>query len=170
MSAVVFNIQALNLLPLLSMLNLVLGIVRHSLEMSSFSNPFACLSHHKTSLRGAVQDYVLNFNSLQFQIEDIVTETLDLIEQLISSLNGRRVLGRLVAKVNYTHINSMTNEENDRSYHFPSYSSEEIEDVEDFYTRHMTKIISRMDSFNKNGSNLMIKNVEHIHIQLSVKS
>ena len=139
--------------------------------MNSFSNSFACLSHHKSSLRGVVQDYVLNFNSLQFQIEDtIVTATLELIEQLVSSLNGKRVLGRLVAKVNYTHINSLTNETSDRAYHFPSYSLEEIEDVEDFYTRHMTKIIMRMDSFNNNGSNLMIKNIEHIHIQLSIKS
>lgn len=135
-----------------------------------FDNAFASLCHHRTSVRGVVQDYVLNFNEQQLVLEEIVTKTSELVKQLIESFHESRcVLGRLVAKVNYVHFNAITNEEEIRAYHFPSYSSEEIENVDEFFVKHMTKIASRMDSFHSHGSNLVIKNIEHIHIQLTLK-
>ena len=135
--------------------------------MSTFSNSFACLCHHKTSLKGTVQDFVINFNKAQYHIENIIWETAELIQQLVASFKGKRVRGRLIAKVNFIHFNSETNTEEIRPYHFPSYRAEEIEDVEEFFVGHMTKIASRLDSFHKNGSNLRIKNIEHIHIELA---
>ena len=71
-------------------------------------------------------------------------------------------------KVNFIHFNSQSDEQSLRTYYFPSYKAEQIEDVEDFYVRHMTKIASRLDSFNHNGSNLVIENVECIFIQLTL--
>ena len=138
--------------------------------MSSFINSHACLSHHKTSIRGKVQDYVISFNENQHDLNEIVNQTSQLVEQLFSSFSGKRVSGRLIAKVNFTHFNSETQQVSNRAYHFPSYATEEVNDVEDFFIRHMMKIASRMDSFNVNGSNLVIKNIEHIHIQLTFLS
>lgn len=136
--------------------------------MDSITNSFASLCHHKTSMRGAIQDYVINFNSKQLVLEEIVLQTSELVKRLIESFKGRHVLGRLVAKVNFIHINSVTNVEEIRAYHFPSFSTEEIEDAREFFIKHMSKIASRMDSFNANGSNLVIRDIEHIHIQLTV--
>ena len=135
--------------------------------MTSFSTSFACLQHHKDSLRGKVKDYVISFNNPQQDIEAMTEDTFEVVRQLFLTFNDRRICGRLVAKVDYFQLNSEQQTVNERSYHFPSYSSEEIEDVYDFFVRHMTKIASRMDSFNANGSNLLIKKIEHIHIQLS---
>ena len=56
----------------------------------------------------------------------------------------------------------------ERFYHFSSYQSEKVYDVNDFFERHMTKIASRFDSFNTNGSNLLIKNIAHIHVLLTL--
>lgn len=138
--------------------------------MLSFDNTFASLCHHRTSVRGVIQDYVLNFNEQQLVLEEIVSKTSELVKQLIETFHESRVvLGRLVAKVNYAHFNAITNEEEIRAYHFPSYSAEEIENVDEFFVKHMTKIASRMDSFHSHGSNLVIKNIEHIHIQLTIK-
>jgi hypothetical protein len=139
--------------------------------MLSFNNTFAKLCHHRTSVRGVIQDYVLMFNERQLVLEEIVAKTTELVKQLIDSFfhGNHCVLGRLVAKVNYVHFNAITNDEEIRAYHFPSYSAEEIENVDEFFVKHMTKIASRMDSFHSHGSNLVIKNIEHIHIQLTVK-
>ena len=134
----------------------------------SFFNVLGCLCHHKTSLNDVVQDFILKFNAKQSNIDDIVLETVDLIQQLIASFNGKRVKARLIAKVNFTHLNPVINDETNRYYHFPSYQAEKLEDVEDFVVRHMTKIARRIDAFNHEGSNLVIKNIEHIHIQLTV--
>lgn len=138
--------------------------------MNSIINSHACLSHHKTSVRGKIRDYVMSFNDKQDDLNEIVNRTSELVEQLFSSFNDKRVSGRLVAKVNFNHLNSETQQVSERAYHFPSYASEEVIDVEDFFIRHMMKIASRMDSFNENGSNLVIKNIEHIHIQLTFLS
>lgn len=138
--------------------------------MACFSNSFACLKHHKTSLKGTVKDYVFNFNLVEYHLESIVQKTATLLHQLIDSYDGKHLLGRLIAKVNFVHINPMTNEEELRPYHFASYKSEKIEDVDEFYVSHMKKIASRLDTFTSNGSNLVIRNIEHIHIQLSVVS
>lgn len=135
--------------------------------MSIICNSFAWLCHHKTSLRRAVQDFIISFNSVQSDIENVIWETVELIQKLVSSFNGKRLAGRLIAKINFLHINPETNREEVRSYHFTSYKSEEIENVEEFFVRHMSKIAHRLEMFAKNGSNLVIKNIEHIHIQLS---
>lgn len=134
----------------------------------NFFSALGCLCHHKASHRGVVQDFIINFNATQSNIEDILWETVELIQQLIYSFNGNRVKARLIAKVNFTHLNPVNENETIRYYHFPSYQTEEIEDVEDFIVRHLTKIASRIDAFNHEGSNLVIKNIEHIHIQLTV--
>ena len=136
--------------------------------MSTFSNSFASLSYYKSSLKGTVEDYVISFNATQFVIEDTIWETSELVHKLIASFKGKRVFGRLIAKINFVHFNSETNQEEIRHYHFPSYRAEEIEDVDEFFVGHMTKIASRLDTFTSNGSNLVIKNIERIHIQLSV--
>lgn len=135
---------------------------------TTFANSFASLCHHKTSIKGIVQDYVIKFNESQLAIENIISKTTELVKQLIDAFNGKQVLGRLVAKVNFIHLNSITQEEEIRTYHFPSFSVEKIVDVEDFFVKHMTKIGNRLHSFNTNGSNLIIKNIEHIHVQLTV--
>lgn len=136
--------------------------------MSIICNSFAWLAHHKTSLKGAVQDYMISFNSEQTDIQHVLWETVELIQKLVSSFNGKRIVGRLIAKINFVHFNPETNREELRSYHFPSYKAQEIKYVEDFFVDHMNKIGSRLDAFNMNGSNLVIKNIEHIHIQLSI--
>ena len=132
----------------------------------SFRNDCAYLNFHKQSLKGVVQDYQISFNEEQSNIERIVPLTLDLFQQLVHSMQDKAPLHvRLIAKVNFIHLNNLTLKEDKRSYHFVSYKMERVDDVDDFYQRHMQKIASRLDSFNVNGSNLLIKNIPHIHIQ-----
>ena len=136
--------------------------------MTSFSNQFAHVCHHKTSVKGRVQDFIIKFNTLQRDIENIIPETFELIDKLFHSLEVRRICARLIAKVNFKHVNVISNEQTSRTYHFPSYQSEQIVDPLDFYVRHMTKIASRLDSFTENGSNLTIDCIECIFIQLTI--
>ena len=51
-------------------------------------------------------------------------------------------------------------------YYFPSYQAEEIIDVEDFVSRHLVKIAQRMEASSQNGSNLKIKNIQHIFVNV----
>lgn len=135
--------------------------------MTSFSTSFACLQHHKDSLRGKVKDYVISFNEPQQDIEVMTEATFEVVKQLLLTFEDRRICGRLIAKVDYFHFNNEQGDVTERSYHFPSYSSEEITNAYAFFKRHMLKIASRIETFNCNGSNLLIKKIEHIHIQLT---
>ena len=135
----------------------------------SFRSECAYLGFYKQSLNGRVRDYIVSFNENQTEILDLLEMTWELFEQLVQSFPPHKLLrARLVAKVNFIHVNSVTNEMEQRCYHFASYKTELVIDPDDFYKRHMTKIASRLDEFNRSGSNLMIKNIEHIHILFSI--
>ena len=73
----------------------------------------------------------------------------------------------MVAKLHFYHFGE--NEVQDRYYHFGSYSSEQVNDPKEFFQRHMLKISQRLDEFNSHGSNLVLKTISHIHIQLTFK-
>ena len=134
------------------------------------SNAFGQLCFHRQSLRGRVQDYVINFNEEQCDMETMVGKTYDLFQTLLQHFNDRQVKARLIAQVNYLRMNDQHEVTGNEDYHFASYSLELVQDPKDFYERHMNKIISRMDSFHQNGSRLMISHIKHIHIALAVAS
>ena len=73
---------------------------------------------------------------------------------------------RLVAKVEFEHI--LTSE--CRSYYIGSFSSEVVEETRDLFERHMMKISQRLSNFSEHGSNLVIKRICCIFIQLSCKA
>lgn len=131
---------------------------------TSLSNDCAFLKLYKRSQKGTVHDYCISFKSEQQDIAHVLSITKDLFLKLMSK---QFLKARLVAKVCFIHFNNITNETEERYYHFPSYQSEAVSNAEEFYQRHMEKIASRLDSFNKGGSSLVIKNIEHIHILLS---
>ena len=136
--------------------------------MSSFTNDFANLSLHRKSIRGTTQDYVIKFKSIKHDFLKIAVETSELIEQLLLSFGDSQVKGRLIAKVNFEHFNLVKETTDERSYYFPSYGSENIVEIRDFFDRHLMKIASRLDSFTVDGSSLIIKNIDCIFVQLSV--
>ena len=135
--------------------------------MEKYSNEHADLCFYKSSLKGAVQDYVISFREQEKAIEPIIDKTLTLVKQLFDKFKDKYVKARLIAKINYFHVNDKDTVDI-QSYHFPSYRAEAVYDVEDFFTRHLMKIVSRLDTFNANGSNLLIDRIEHIHIALTI--
>ena len=141
------------------------------IEMESVSNVNGKLCHYKTSLRGVVHDYIITFNSEECDIRCVTEKTYELFEKLIKHFQNSQssIACRLVAKVNVIHVNEVTDEMMERSYFFPSFKTEcIINDVLDFYTRHMLKIAERLEYFHANGSNFQLKNIESIHILLTL--
>lgn len=134
----------------------------------TFRNDCASLDLHRLSLRGKVKDYIFTFNEEQTDMGEVLHLTLGLFRQLIESYADQSLTARLVAKVRFIHMNNVTNEEEERYYHFSSYQSEKVVNVDEFFNRHMAKIVSRLDSFNVNGSNLLIKNIAHLHVLLTL--
>lgn len=95
-------------------------------------------------------------------------ETIILFEKLVDNFPSVKLKARLVAKVNFLHFNNEKVMTEERSYHFPSYSSEEVVDPKEFFIRHMLKIGKYLDNFNERGSNLLLKNIEHVHVLLTL--
>ena len=116
------------------------------------------LSLHKQYFGGAAQDFVIRFKKVETSIEDIITMSSSAVTELFERyrMRGKIIKGRLVARVMYTAMNSKESV----LYYHPSFRSELIKDGERFYTDHMLKIAQRMDSFNRNGSSLVINNIE----------
>ena len=133
----------------------------------SFSNDCGTLGFHKQSLKGAVQDYVIEFKQNQVDIAIIVGDTYELFSKLMEKFNDKIVRARLVAKMHFYHFGK--EEVQDRFYHFGSYSSEVVNEPREFFERHMMKISQRLDQFNSHGSDLVLKTISHIHIQLSFR-
>ena len=134
----------------------------------SFHHSCANLKFHKRSFEGVFQDFIISFDEERTDIFKALNNTYDLFQQLIqTNFKNRTVCVRFVAKINFRPVNQETRKTDERSYHFPSNSCEEVYDVQDFYERHMTKIAECSHDFNE-ASNLLIKNIAHIHILLSL--
>ena len=134
--------------------------------MALASNDFGTVCLYKTSLNKRVIDYAISFNGDEHDFDLLIHKTYDLFMAIMKQHEGKRIFGRLVAKVNFIHVD-LNEDDNVRSYHFPSYATHEIEMPHDFFNRNMMKIASRLNDFNKEGSNLLLKNIEHIHILIS---
>ena len=128
------------------------------------------LCHYKTSIRGVVHDYIITFKEEECDIHCVIDKTYDLFQKLIEKFQDRIILCRLITRVNFIHNNELTGEQTERFYHFPSSKSEVVENALEFYKEHMYRIANRLEFFHVNGSNLQIKNIESIHIQLTFKS
>ena len=95
-------------------------------------------------------------------------KSFHLFKQLMENFKETTVKARLIAQINFLRMNDKHEVIGNEDYHFTSYSQETVSDVEEFYERHMQKIASRLDSFHENGSRLLINQIKHIHIALSV--
>ena len=130
-----------------------------------YSNGHVTLSLHKESFKGRVKDYVIRFYDEQYCPQAIANIAFSTVGDLIKDFHTRGVTvsGRLVACVQYVHIFN----EDERTYYHPSYTSNIIGDVEDFFYTHMLKIGERMQDFNTYGSSLQIKSIKEIHLQIT---
>ena len=137
-------------------------------KMLSFSNEFGGINYHKSSLRGAVIDYIITFNEHQNDLQTIIQKTYEIFQELFKYYERKRIKARLIVKANYIRPTRSDDEDTTTlGIHFPSLQSEEVSDVEDFFNRHMSKILTRMDTFHEKGSNLILENIEYVYIELS---
>ena len=131
-----------------------------------FSNDFATLTEYRASTRKQLVDYVIRFHSQQIDIQQVIKHTFDIVKQLVEMYqhDDKTIKGRMVALVHY--VNVVT--EKSVSYFHSSCQSEIIDNVNDFFYTHMLKIAERMENMNQNGSNLMVENIQEIHLHISV--
>ena len=131
-------------------------------------NDYASLSHHRDSLKGAVIDFKICFKHRQYTVRDVIHIASHLVKELIDAFHREdlTVRGNLVARVMYVR----TSTEEEVVYHHSSCPSEIIDDAEDFFVTHMMAIAERLDSWNRNGSNLLIKDIELIYVQLNIQN
>ena len=110
---------------------------------------------------------MIRFHSEQDNLDVIVKHTFQVVKELVDYYHyekGETTSGRLVALVKYFHIDK----EEIVSYYHPSYQAEVIEEADNFYFHYMLKICERMENFNHQGSNFIMKNVQEIHFHISV--
>lgn len=131
------------------------------------SNDVADVCEYKTSLKGMFTDYIVTYHRDEMDIVFVLNSTYELFLSIIGLYNKHDVAGRLVAKVNFLQLNQETNEETVYPFHFTSLKTEQIFDPKDFFTRHMYKIAERLDNFCSEGSNLILKNISHVHIHIT---
>ena len=141
------------------------GLNMSTATLAPISNDCGTLCLHKQSTTGKLQDYVITFHKEERDIELVIGQTKDLFLKLIQTFEKKVIMARLVMKIHFQHVNE---EVEDRFFHFGSYSTEVVHDPDEFFTRHMYKIAQRLDEFNHHGSNLVIKAISHIHIQLTL--
>ena len=129
-----------------------------------FSNAHARLVHHRNSLRAS--DYRIDFLHATDTIEAAIEAGGALAEKLVGHLHAqdRTVKGCLVARVTYVRLST----EEEVVYYHTSSPAEVIDDATEFFIAHMLKIGERMATLHANGSNLLIKAITCIHMQITV--
>ena len=130
-----------------------------------FSHDDATLLHYKTCFNGLLNDYVIRFDNEESNLEVVIEKSFAVFKMLYEKYKSedKVISGRLVALVKYIHLL----DDKTVSYYHASYATEVIVDASDFFNAHMLKIGQRMENFNKNGSHLVIKNIEEIHIHIN---
>ena len=131
------------------------------------TNAFCRLCLHKEGVNGRLQDFVITFDTEPMTVEQVVGWTHRMFHQLMENYEMGTVKVRLVACVRYERLNERHEVIGTERYHFGSYSAEPVDDIDDFYTRHMYKIALHMDVFHKNGSRLKIGGIEAVHINVT---
>ena len=95
-------------------------------------------------------------------------KTLDVFVKLMDHFEEDLIKVRLIAEVEYLRLNDDDLDLGESvNYHFASYAQEIVDDPIEFYRRHISKIISRMDNFHEYGSRLLLNKIRHIHIAIS---
>ena len=131
---------------------------------------------NRYSLCGVVADYIIEFPLPETCLEDIIDKTYDLFHMLCEKYSDTRIKARLIAECEFLREKTVRDENGEQkvyniieTYHFASYSAEWVEQIScmDFYERHMQKIASRMDDFNRKGSSLKLNRIKHIHIAIT---
>lgn len=133
---------------------------------SLFENNFCSLFHHGNSLKGKITDYVIKFHDEQMDMDIIAKDAFDVVKNLFNSYSekDKTVSARMITLVNYFHTEK---KEMVQHYHSSGHA-EVVNDPESFYFYHMLSMGDRMNAFNNKGSNLIIRNVEEIHIHINV--
>ena len=99
-------------------------------------------------------------------MEACLDYTREIFTELISYFKDNLIKAHLIEHVNYTHFPEGEVAES-VYFQFRSYGQEYVTDTSEFYTRHLRKIISRMDNFHGYGDHLLLNKINHIVIAIS---
>ena len=93
-------------------------------------------------------DYCIKSNETHSDMSKIVEETLHLSQSAMKDIKHRKGCARLVAKVNFVHVNRETNEMDERSCHSSFIFTQEVVHVKEFYemderSYHITSLSSK---------------------------
>ena len=138
--------------------------------MEPLTNDAASLCFHRSSLRQTCIDYKITFAESHTSPQMVVDAVRDLVYRLSQTFPNKMLIARMIALVDFTHFNDITNEVSERSHYFTAYRSEQVTNVDDFVSRNLAKIAQRIDVFHERGSYLMIRKIAGIYLQVLVSS
>ena len=121
-------------------------------------------------VKGEVVDYVIMLPRNETSMDDVVYKTEDLFTAICTHYIDNRWKARLVALCEYERINNEGEVIGRETYHHGSFHSEwcSLMHAHEFYRRHLRRIVSRIESFLRNGSSLRFVGYKHIHVAFSV--
>ena len=122
----------------------------------TLSNHMCHLTLDEQGFDGFLQDLKLTFKVKMNDIKVVATESLPLFKRLMESLQPQDVKGRLVAYIELKDLQ--------KPLRFGSYCTEWITLSDQFYGRHMEKILEKMEGTLEGNAYV----VKHIMIQMSV--
>ena len=135
------------------------------------TNQHQCrLELNRYSVNGVVVDYQIVLADDLTDIHEVIGKTEDLFEAICLFYVDYQWKARLIAQCEYARLNNEGEVIGIETYHHASYHTEwcSLFGAEEFYTRHMMKIGSRIETFLRSGSSLRFVRFKHIHIAVTV--
>ena len=143
--------------------------------MPTLGNEYDCtVELHRHPVNDEVVNYRIMLPSNETSMDDVVYKTEDLFTAICTHYIDNVWKARLMANCWYERINNEGEVIGREAYHHPSYYSEwcSVMHAEEFYRRHLRRIVRRIESFlcnaSRNASSLRFVGYKHIHVTVSV--
>ena len=98
-------------------------------------------------------------------VQEFAEQMFDLVEATIDNLPNpnSRIRARLIAVVNFSH----EFEDEEMTFYFSSLPADIVYDVHEWYWRHISTILNRIESFNQRGSHWVINKIERMELRVA---
>ena len=138
----------------------------HNMPPTEFSNDIGTVRLVESALNGMarVYDVTPSSSSSSGDLDNFLRDMQLPIENVISDLTDRyQVKARLIAQIRYVRADG-----SDDFFiaHFTSFASEYIFDFDSWFTSHLERLMTHLETFNKKGSNWLFDKVMNVEINM----
>ena len=138
----------------------------HSMQTTEINNDSGTIRLVESALDGMARVYDITPSAGDIDLDRFLTDMRIPLESVISDLSDKfQIKARFVAQIRYVRADG-----SDDFFlaHFTSFASEYVFDFDTWFTSHLQKLMSHLETFNKKGSNWLFDQVMNVEVNMAL--